>query len=210
MKMEKSFLLFVLGATNVGKSTFLEKVKQAYSTDVHLIEVGKMLRAKYPPGHFQGQGAPAHTQNEAIDLLCHGINMGEQLGSKYIIVDGQPRNVGQAESIMGWAPWPRSPHRIRAVVELVCPRAERERRALARDVDPDRKKLALDRLDRDVLDLHEVLISFTRYEIHRFNTGRETYSPVGAFQRVLREYGAIQEPGPEFMDTFPLPKRAVL
>jgi adenylate kinase family enzyme len=190
MKQKKTFLFFVMGATNVGKSTFLQSVKDAWPNDVHLVEVGKALRAKYPPEYFQGQGNPAHTQQEAIDLCFAGILDGEFLGRRYILVDGQPRDVGQAESIMKFDGC--SSLRERAVIELVCPREERRRRAMNRDrSDGSSLALALERLDRDVLQLHEVLLAFTKYQIHRFNTGKETYEPLSAFQHVLHQYGAL-------------------
>jgi len=196
MKQKKSFLFFVMGGTNVGKSTFLETVKKHYPSETHLVEVGKILRAKYPPSHFQGQGNPAHTQNEAIELCFSGIRDGEAKGARFIFVDGQPRDAGQAKEIMAFSDC--SISRERAVIELVCPRKIREARATARDVDcPEKLRLALDRLDRDILAIHEVLLVFTRYPIHRFNTGSDSYGPLGAFQRVLREYGQLDSQ-PEF------------
>lgn len=187
MKQRKSFLFFTMGGTNVGKTTFLETVKKAYPEEVHLVEVGKILRAKYPPGYFQGQGNPAHTQKEAIELCFSGIREGEEKDARFIFVDGQPRDAGQAMEIMRFSDC--NVFRERATIELVCPRKERAERAALRDAhDPDKLRLAMDRLDRDILHIHEVLLVFTRYPIHRFNTAAAAYSPLGAFQTILREY----------------------
>ena len=184
--LDRKFLFFVVGATNVGKSTFLKSVAEAHPHGVHLVEVGKWMRAKYPPEHFQGQGAPAHTQAEALNMLFASVLEGDRKGARFILVDGQPRNPEQARAIMNWKElWGRE----RAVIELVCPRKERERRLWERfdQMDPA-YALGEARLDRDVLDIHEVLLEFTRYDIHRFNTARSSYTPLAAFQSVLRSY----------------------
>jgi hypothetical protein len=187
--MKAQFLFFVVGATSVGKSTFLQTIKDVGGLQVHLVEVGKQMRAKYPPEHFKGQCNPAHTAAEALQMCLEGIEeAGEKAGAKIILVDGQPRDVGQAEEILGWR---FQDHRTKAVIHLMCHRDERERRARVREKNnPGALQLALDRLDRDVLQLHEVLITFDRYDRYNFNTGHPNYTPLAAFQEVLRKYGA--------------------
>lgn len=179
----------------MGKSTFLKDIKDLAPGQVHLVEVGKQMRAKYPPEHFKGQANPEHTKMEAFEMFCEGVEAGERAGAKYILVDGQPRDVGQAEQILAWRG---AGNRTKAVIQLMCHRTERERRAQVREKDhPGALKLALDRLDRDVLQLHEVLITFDRYDRYNFNTGDPNYSPLLSFQGVLKKYGDCLFTGPE-------------
>lgn len=194
--MPNKYLFFVVGATNVGKSTFLNAIKLALGKQVHLVEVGKWMRAKYPPEHFQGQAAPAHTQEEALHMLFGGIREGEANGSTIILVDGQPRDIEQAREIMAWSEkdwtW------TKATIHLVCPREERERRARLREPgNAAALQLSLDRLDRDVLSLHEVLIRFNWWKVHMLNTADNFYRPFEAFVQLLSDYGGLRRPMPE-------------
>lgn len=185
--MKAQFLFFVVGATSVGKSTFLQTIKDVGGNQVHLVEVGKQMRAKYPPEHFQGQCNPAHTAAEALQMCLEGIEAGEKAGAKIILVDGQPRDVKQAQDILASKV---AGNRTKGVIHLMCHREERERRARVREKDnPGALQLALDRLDRDVLQLHEVMIAFDRYDRYNFNTGHPNYTPLAAFQQVLAKYG---------------------
>lgn len=185
--MKVQFLFFVVGATNVGKSSFLTAIRDVGGNQVHLVEVGKQLRAKYPPEHFQGQCNPAHTADEALQMCLDGIEAGEKAGAKIILVDGQPRDVKQAQDILAWRG---AGNRTKAVIHLMCPREERERRARVREAEhPSALELALARLDRDVLQLHEVMIAFDRFDRYNFNTGHPSYTPLAAFQQVLAKYG---------------------
>jgi adenylate kinase family enzyme len=195
MKQNKKFLFFVLGATCVGKTTFLQAMKEHYNA--HLVEVGKILRAKYSPEHFQGQGNPAHTKQEAMQLCISGIMDGMDAQAQYIFVDGQPRDSEQAKMLLAWR---EEPMRERVTIELVCPKDRRKARMVQRDFqNPQALQLSLDRIDRDVIDIHETLMVFNQYTVQRFNTGVDGYSPLGAFQRVLREYGQVPSPGSEFV-----------
>lgn len=63
-------LIFVIGATNAGKSTLISAAKEV---GCGTVEVGKMMRAKYPPEYFQGQAAPTKTQGEAMQMMMDGI-----------------------------------------------------------------------------------------------------------------------------------------
>ncbi len=181
--MSEQFLFFVIGPTNAGKSTFLNEVKRARGSRVHLVEVGKLMRAKYSPDHFKGQANPEHTKVEALEMLFSGIEEGAKNGAQFILVDGQPRDPEQGREI-ACHPIDRS----KAVIQLVCPREERERRARGRDKEnPAALKLALDRMDRDVLGIYEVLASFDSYPLFTFNTAKLFYTPVSAFEIVVGE-----------------------
>lgn len=187
--MNNKFLFFVIGPTNAGKSTFLNAVKEAYPSKAHLVEVGKLMRAKYHPDHFKGQANPNHTKVEALEMLFAGIKEGSDRDANFILVDGQPRDPEQGREIMNYPTM-----RTKAIIQLTCPRAERERRARERDKDnPASLQLALDRMDRDVLGIYEVLIEFDRYPVFNFNTNKPFADPVRKFQEILIQMHACQD-----------------
>ncbi len=93
-------LLFVLGPTGTGKSTFLKTVSAAMPDKIGLVEVGKKLRVMYPPDYFQGQGAPQHTQKLAMQLCNDGIKEHMDAGKQCVLIDGQPRNPAQMDEIL--------------------------------------------------------------------------------------------------------------
>ena len=90
-------VIYVWGSTCVGKSTLMQKAKD-YSSKVGLCEVGKEFRKKYPPEYFRGQGAPAHTQDEALDILKEFYEKYKE--KKFLLVDGQPRDESQLDTIL--------------------------------------------------------------------------------------------------------------
>lgn len=91
-----AFLLYLLGCTNAGKTTFID----AAPADWGRVEVGKQMRAKYPPSHFAGQSNPAHTALEAWAMYEDGIAAAERNGATIILIDGQPRDARQCEAIL--------------------------------------------------------------------------------------------------------------
>lgn len=96
----KAVIFAIMGCSCSGKSTFIEEVKNVINSSspafkMGTVEVGKMLRAKYPPSHFQGQAAPAHTQEEAWALCLESIKELLEKNVKVIFVDGQPRSIDQ-------------------------------------------------------------------------------------------------------------------
>lgn len=99
-------IVHVLGCTNAGKSTLLELMGQRRG--VHLVEVGKMMRAKYldpssphyTPDKFKGQAAPKETAEEAWSLYVDGVREGLANDAQLILVDGQPRDLEQADMIV--------------------------------------------------------------------------------------------------------------
>lgn len=93
--MEHSGLVFVVGVTNSGKTTLMQAAKD--NPYAAAVEVGKIMRAKYSPDYFKGQGAPAHTENEACQIMIDGIEERKKAGYKAIFVDGQPRTLKQYE-----------------------------------------------------------------------------------------------------------------
>lgn len=134
-------LIFVMGATNVGKTTFMDLCRDY---DVFgLVEVGKMFRAKYPPDYFKGQAAPAHTQTEAWSMFLEGVKNAAEQGKQVAVIDGQPRNVEQTE----WAFKMPNP---KVFLHLWAPPDIREERARKRDAaDAAKLDLSLKRLIDD-------------------------------------------------------------
>lgn len=190
MKTKLNFLFFVVGPTNAGKTTFLETVHRDYPGGVHLVQVGKIMRAKYPPEHFKGGCNPAHTAKEALELCKEGILEGLKNNERVILVDGQPRDPEQAKALRDWKASPDlqlllATHYHIGVIELICPREERMLRAQKRDGDdPEKLKLSLVRMNGDVLALYETLIHFTPFPVYRFNTNDPDYDPFYVFHNL--------------------------
>lgn len=89
----KPQLVFVTGPTNAGKTTLLEEADKHSQT--HAVEVGKYMRAKYPPSYFAGQCNPKHTAVEAWQAMLDMIEQAPE-EAVCILIDGQPRDLPQA------------------------------------------------------------------------------------------------------------------
>lgn len=124
--MAKPLLVFVMGMTNAGKTTFMSAVEKV--PGVGRIEVGKLMRAKYPPEHFQGQDNPTHTAVEAWGMFTDGL--ADSLANRHraVFCDGQPRDIPQARDSLALD----DRFNLRYLV-LFASRAERLRRAVDRD-----------------------------------------------------------------------------
>lgn len=159
-------IVFVMGPTGAGKTTFMDKVREmGHGT----VEVGKMFRAKYPPEYFAGSAALVKTQQEAIDFMVTGIENCEAVGKKLIFVDGQPRDVSQVDYIL--RNYPNS-----MFVLLDCPTEVRLNRLVGRD-GSDEAKLALAkaRLEGDYITMFPVISRLLSYgeEIHSIDTSTD-------------------------------------
>lgn len=172
-------LFFVMGMTNAGKSTLIDAVKTI--PDLGTVEVGRMMRAKYPPEHFAGQDAPKHTATEAWQMMLDGIDAHRY--KKAIFIDGQPRDVEQATRSVALAKFHNwdSEYLI-----LAAPHEVRLARAISRDgkdlpetirnalisggpVDlskvPSALELALKRMTNDYKSNYNVLAELARHGI---------------------------------------------
>lgn len=156
--MDSKQLVFVIGPTNAGKSSLLAAAGRLGHT---CIEVGKALRAKYmdpasphyAPDYFKGEAAPQHTALEAWTLMVNGIAAAP--ADRLIFVDGQPRDIQQCDEIT--EKYVLNPAYQVLFYNVYAPRDVRLARARARDTDPDRLKLSMDRMDGDIPKLYEVL-----------------------------------------------------
>jgi predicted kinase len=145
----KPVIVYVIGATNAGKSTLMDAVRQ--DTTQGTIEVGKLMRAKYPPEHFAGQSNPAHTAAEAWQMYLDGLAAAEAAGKQAVWCDGQPRDMKQLLEVT-------SASTQRIFVHLWAPAEIREERARARDAaDPAKLALSLERLNGDLPALYNIL-----------------------------------------------------
>lgn len=190
-------LIFVIGATNAGKSTLLDTVR-GYP-GVGMIEVGKMMRAKYmdpasphyAPDHFKGHANPAHTQVEAWQMFLSRRKELAEAGCRVAFVDGQPRDLEQCEMALGLP----SPKRF---LHLWAPIAERQRRAMNRDSDPtvptsenEKLKLSLARVTGDLPKLYDVVQRIRSHTsiipaiIDDYDTTSSTYTPFDAANRMI-------------------------
>lgn len=165
---------YIMGGTCSGKSTFLQYAKSKLGGAVGLIEVGKMLRAKYDPSYFLGQAAPAHTQQEAWELFAEALEVFlRDDHTQLVLVDGQPRDIPQVHGILAhFAP-------RKGVVSrfcyMHCRREEQEHRAAVRHnmlgpgtaspEDVARYDLAMDRVDNDRRSYCDVLAILAKAEV---------------------------------------------
>jgi predicted kinase len=151
---DPAFLVYVNGVTNAGKSTFIN----AAPADWGRVEVGKMMRAKYPPSYFAGQCNPKHTAAEAWQMYVDGIRTGEAEGRRVIVIDGQPRDSDQCEAIIA----DRRHHGRRLFLHLWAPPDTLLARARARDGDDaDKLALTMARLTNDVTPNYDLLCRLT-------------------------------------------------
>jgi hypothetical protein len=146
-----TFLVHVMGVTNAGKSTFIAKAPAAWGR----VEVGKMMRAKYPPDYFKGSAAPAHTAAEAWQMYLAGIADCEDRGCGIVLVDGQPRDHKQTDAVLASR---RHGRFLRMFLHLWAPAAVLTERARARDAgDAAKMALSQQRLRNDVGPNYDIL-----------------------------------------------------
>lgn len=164
----KKKILFIMGPTNCGKTTVINKLEN--SNRIHgfyPVLVGKKLREMYPPDYFDGQAAPAKTDDIAFKLMCDGINDGFSFG-KIPVVDGQPRNQVQLELCEEYFKLYDC-----KIVMLWAPKNIRIERAKNRDNDPAKLKLSMDRMDGDSITLFDLWMQMSNYDTKVVNTNRD-------------------------------------
>lgn len=96
-------IIHLMGPTCAGKSTIINSLL-SMSDKVGAVQIGKLMRAKYGEAHFNGQAAPSHTKDEALQMYFDEIKKQMAEGKEIILVDGQPRDIEQAQIMT--AAWP--------------------------------------------------------------------------------------------------------
>lgn len=91
-------IIHLMGTTCAGKTTVIDKMV-ALSPSVRAIQIGKLLRAKYGEGYFNGQSNPAHTASEAYEIYIESVQKAIDDGMEMILIDGQPRDLQQAKDM---------------------------------------------------------------------------------------------------------------
>ena len=92
-------IVYVMGITCVGKSTFMEKTKDVLNSKVGLVEVGKEMRKRYLPERFRGQAAMEDTEDEVFEIYTEQVDQFIRAECNLILVDGQPRFESQVSRI---------------------------------------------------------------------------------------------------------------
>lgn len=175
-------LVFVMGATNAGKTTFMAAA--ARQPGCGTVEVGKLFRAKYPPEYFKGSAAPAHTQHEAVQMMLDGIEASRKADNDCTFVDGQPREPNQVEAI--FKNYSGSDFKLN-FWHLYASANIREARAMHRDRNnADALALSMKRLTGDIPPLYDTLARVSAILTEQnygpscfltFDTGRADYDP---------------------------------
>jgi len=142
-------LVFVIGPTNVGKTTLMDMLSKF--PGIGTVEVGKRMRAKYPPSYFKGSAAPAHTETETMAMCTDTIEEHQAAGKKICFIDGQPRSLKQLDFFAAlpnpklfWLQW--------------ASEGVRTERALKRDAADEAKlQLSMDRMRGDCVTLFDIV-----------------------------------------------------
>jgi hypothetical protein len=152
MNRSPAFLAYVIGPTNSGKSTLMDLANK--DPRIGTIEVGKYMRAKYPPSYFKGQGNPKHTADEAWQVYEDQLAAHEAAGKILILADGQPRDTKQAHQVLADTRHEDS----RVFIHMWAPTEVLLERAHRRDgADPERLALSTARLVSDMPAVYNVL-----------------------------------------------------
>lgn len=147
--------IFVIGTTNAGKTTLLGEA--AKLPEVGVVEVGKMMRAKYPPDYFKGQSNPAHTAVEAWQMMIDKLTENMQAGKRVSFIDGQPRDIKQLNDVLAMCHRDPLKYNFR-FLHLYAPIEIRTQRAQERDAgDPAKLELNRQRLQNDNISTYEIV-----------------------------------------------------
>lgn len=170
----KPTIVFIMGPTCSGKSTFLNYCKEQEPDRVGVIEVGKLFRAKYPPEYFEGFAALEKTRQEAWDIFTECLYQNFTRKLDLILVDGQPRDISQVKAVLE-SQFVQIPRRVnpdstetilppitwrKRFFYFYCPREVQQQRAENRHPTGGKElTLAQVRIDNDRLLYHDVLVA---------------------------------------------------
>lgn len=150
-------LVFVLGCTCSGKTTFIETAKASteFGDLFDSVNIGQILRKRHPPEYFEGKGAMAKTEPEVKALFFDAVHSFVGGNREYLLVDGMPRLVSQ----LPWVVDAARMYDIRNVSFLWFHADDDVRlaRGIARDSDPAAVELMKNRLVGDKILYYDVL-----------------------------------------------------
>jgi len=173
--------IFVMGPTNVGKTTYINNLKNCHGvSNVETLLTGQILRKKYGEEYFKGQQAPEHTEDEVIERLRNFIidNFKVENDNKICIIDGQPRSIRQLDMLYnlklnGELLFNNS--RCKCEIHyLYCSDEIRLKRLLSRDSNIDKLLLSLKRFSNDELELNNIMMKMYKIGIHPLVTSINT------------------------------------
>lgn len=155
-----TLIVSIMGATCAGKTTFIDYCLESAPHNFAAVQVGKILRAKYPRSYFKGQNNPKHTAAEAWDLCEAGVQECIGQGVPVVLVDGQPRDRDQVDMFLNaWGTTPRE------FILFDAPLEERRRRAEASRSAEDLNELTAQRLTNDMISYFTVLTRLAEYGV---------------------------------------------
>ncbi len=149
------YFIAVIGATASGKSTFIDFAKKQYPDYFTSINIGQILRAKYPPEYFEGQGTLDKTEDEVRKLVEDAVKEFVSSDKQVLLIDGQPRNQDQIEFLEVL----QQRYEIDGTVFVwvSCTDGERERRGSSRSQTQGELELFNSRKIADKISIHNVL-----------------------------------------------------
>lgn len=182
--VQTPIVVFVMGPTCAGKSTFLQLAEKEGKGSVGLVQVGKQLREKYSADYFKGSSNPEHTKEEAWELCKNGVLSNMRDGKRVILVDGQPRSARQVSRCIELAR--REGLRYRFLWITADDIVRRRRAESSRQ--GDALQLALDRMTGDKIDMYDVILTLNqrREIVHTLDTsdGLDDLAVIGTLSRM--------------------------
>ena len=133
---------FVMGPTNVGKSHYIRHRQDDFE-NVKVVSVGRYFRSIMNASEFKGNGdLPSLNAGEVMKRFILESVSGHDKGELVVLVDGQPRTVGQVHDIRELCEKLRSMFSFVSVNFVVLKASDETRRQ--RMMSRDKKKEDLD------------------------------------------------------------------
>lgn len=151
------YLVSVLGVTASGKTTFIDFAKKQCPDLVRSVNIGQILRAKYPPSYFEGKDSMPKTEQEVQEILEDYVREFNSSESEVLLIDGQPRTIHQIDFLEHLI----DKYKLDGIqyVWVDCLDAEREKRGTKRSKTEDELELFNARKVGDKISVFEVLFS---------------------------------------------------
>jgi hypothetical protein len=175
-----SNLFYLIGVTCSGKDYVIQHCMENYPDLYNAVQVGNIFRQRYSPDFFKGQGAPNHTETEALEIYFEELQRCNDEGKLNTFICGQPRRLSQISKTIGDFPG--------TVIWLHCNEETQQERMYKRfKGDQDSFQLACDRVKNDRLALYDVVWELNR---QRFNIVSLTSE---AFINSVDKYGGATD-----------------